>query len=154
MRQYLLTKIVGIIILVALLSLGVYWFTSSGESSILIEEQDSTQTDIGETDQPDVPEPLPTNNTALVIFHNGTGPMCIEALDFFQRYSITYVEHLTSDSDFADQLSNYRNQSGGVSEGVSSSFGYYPIIFLENRAFSGFDNTVKTDILEIINNGN
>ena len=86
----------------------------------------------------------------IVMFHNGTGPMCIEALDFFEKENIEITEYLTTDSNFTDKLSEYK-QNFDSSEGVSTSFSYYPMIFVGGRAFSGFDNEIGDEILEILN---
>ena len=85
----------------------------------------------------------------LVVFHNGTGPMCLEALEFFSENDIEYIEYLTTDSNFSERLSEYRSEYGDVSEGVSTSFGYYPIIFYKDRAFSGFNDDIREVILRM-----
>ena len=90
------------------------------------------------------------SETRVVMFHNGTGPMCIDAIDFFKKEGIEYEEHLTTDSDFSELLSTYESQFNGESEGVSTSFGYYPIIFVRDRAFSGFDEEIGAEIMSLL----
>lgn len=90
------------------------------------------------------------NEDELVIFHNGSGSMCIEALDFFDDEGFEYTEHLTSDENFAEKLQQYKQPFDGESEGVSTSFGYYPMIFIKGRAFSGFDESTKAKIMALI----
>ena len=85
----------------------------------------------------------------LVIFHNGTGPMCIEALAFFEKMGYEYTQYLNTDSDYSTKLGEYR-QGFNVSEGESTSFGYYPIIFVGDRAFSGFNDNIEEIIEEIM----
>jgi hypothetical protein len=85
----------------------------------------------------------------LVIFHNGTGPMCIEALAFFDSMDYEYIEYLNTDSDYSTKLGEYR-RGFNVSEGVSTSFGYYPIIFVGDRVFSGFNDDIKETIENIM----
>ncbi len=85
----------------------------------------------------------------LVIFHNGTGPMCIEALAFFDSMDYEYTQYLNTDSDYSTKLGEYR-QGFNVSEGVSTSFGYYPIIFVGDRVFSGFNDDIKETIENIM----
>lgn len=87
----------------------------------------------------------------LVIFHNATGPMSIEALEFLDTIEIKVEQHQTTDEDFQESL-NASKADFTSSEGVSDSFGYYPIIFIEDRAFSGFNDEIKQEILDIINN--
>lgn len=82
----------------------------------------------------------------LVIFHNGVGAMCIEALAFFQEQKITYTEYLTSDPDFTDTLKTYQ-QKYPTSLGVSENYAYFPIIFYQDKAYSGFNEEIKNTIL-------
>ncbi len=85
----------------------------------------------------------------VVVFHNNTGPMCLEMINFFKENNIEYVEHLTTDTDFGTQLNAYKGNIS-KSEGVSDSYGYYPIIFVGGRAFSGFNEEIGEEILKIL----
>lgn len=90
-----------------------------------------------------------SNNSSqelVIVFHNNAGPMCLDAIEFFQQNDIDYEEHLTSDEDFVELLSESQARYNGESEGVSGTFGYYPIIFVGSKAFSGFDDTVRDEI--------
>ncbi len=86
----------------------------------------------------------------LTIFHNNQGPMCLELLDFLKENDIEYEEHLTTDMDFGSQL-NAHKVNNSESEGVSTTYGYYPIIFVDGRAFSGFDNSVEKELRDVLN---
>ncbi|HOV34929.1 MAG TPA: polysaccharide deacetylase family protein, partial [Candidatus Dojkabacteria bacterium] len=44
----------------------------------------------------------------VVVFHNNTGPMCLEMINFFKKNNIEYIEHLTTDTDFGTQLNAYK----------------------------------------------
>jgi len=101
----------------------------------------------GDTEEEDVSN---TEEEAVVMFHNGVGSMCLDAIDFFEENNIEYTEYLTTDSNFNTLLNEYRDTSNGVSEGVSTSFGYYPMIFIGDRAFSGFSEEIGEEILERI----
>lgn len=90
-----------------------------------------------------------TGQSSLVIFHNNTGPMCLEMLDFLEENSIPYEEHLTTDTDFSTELSSYKSKVP-VSEGVSTTFGYYPMIFIGDRAFSGFNTDIEEELKELL----
>src|SRR5690606_2584321 len=83
----------------------------------------------------------------VVIFHNNTGPMCLEALDFLRENNIEHEQHLTTDSDYSVQLEAYKADNP-TSEGVSTNYGYYPLIFVNGSAFSGFNNEIGEDIIE------
>lgn len=83
----------------------------------------------------------------VVVFHNGSGNMCLDLLAFFKEHNIEYEEHLTTDTDFISQLNSYKK---GKSEGVSDSYGYYPIIFINDRAFSGFNKDIEGEIKKIL----
>jgi glutaredoxin len=81
------------------------------------------------------------------MFHNGSGPMCLEAIDFLEENDIEYTEYLTTDENFEERLEEYKEEYGETSEGVSNSYGYYPMIFYKGRSFSGFNDEIAT-ILE------
>jgi hypothetical protein len=98
-------------------------------------ETESQSTDI-EDDQP-------------VMFHNGTGSMCLEAIDFFEENEIEYTEYLNSEEDFRENLNRYKEAYDDVSEGVSTEFGYYPMIFYKGRAFSGLNDDIAETILTL-----
>lgn len=85
----------------------------------------------------------------IIMFHNGKGPMCIEALDFLDSIDYEIEQHLNYEDDFQDLLSEYMNLYQS-SEGVSDSFSYYPIIFIKDRAFSGFDDDIENELLDLI----
>ena len=87
----------------------------------------------------------------IVMFHNGKGPMCLEAVDFLKTINYPAEQILDTDESFSDKL-NKLKEGFTQSEGVSESFGYYPIIFIKDRAFSGFDEEIKSEILKEIDN--
>jgi len=86
----------------------------------------------------------------LVMFHNGRGPMCIEAKEFLSSMDYPVEEHLNNEAEFATLLAGYKTKFK-TSRGVSDSFSYYPIIFIGNQAFSGFNDEIKNEILTIMN---
>ena len=90
-----------------------------------------------------------SSNNGVVVFHNGTGPMCLEMEEFFKENNIEYEEHLTTDTDFGTQLNAYKGDIS-KSEGTSESFGYYPIIFIGEKAYSGFNEEIGEEILKIL----
>ncbi|MEA2020631.1 MAG: hypothetical protein U9M98_02840 [Patescibacteria group bacterium] len=85
----------------------------------------------------------------VIMFHNNQGPMCKDAVEFFEQLDVSVEEHLTSESDFWEELNKWKNLYK-QSEGVSPSFGYYPIIFVNDRAFSGFNAEIENEILNEI----
>jgi hypothetical protein len=85
----------------------------------------------------------------LKVFHNGQGEMCLQFLEFIDSIDYPIQEHLVTDEDFVSLLSRYQKQYG-QSHGVSETFGYYPIIFINDQAFSGFNEQVKAAILQEI----
>ncbi len=90
-----------------------------------------------------------SSDSSVVVFHNNTGPMCLELLDFLRNNDIEYEEHLTTDTDFGTQLNAYKGNNS-ESEGISESYGYYPIVFVGGRAFSGFNEEIGEEILGIL----
>ncbi|MEW6380700.1 MAG: polysaccharide deacetylase family protein [bacterium] len=85
----------------------------------------------------------------IIIFHNGYGSMCLAALDFLQGLDYPLVQHLNTDADYRDRLNELMTQYGS-SEGISDTFGYLPVIFVKDKAYSGFDDQVKEGILQAI----
>lgn len=92
---------------------------------------------------------LPEVGEKLVMFHNGQGPMCKDAATFVETLDYPVEEHLSTEPHFHTMLDRYRVQFPG-SEGVSDAYEYLPIIFLQNKAFFGFDAAVKAEIEEEI----
>lgn len=100
----------------------------SGNS--IYEEENDREADIG---------------NKLIIFHNGRGTMCLEALEFLEKINYPVEQFIDTELGFSDKLSQLRTNFV-QSEGVSESFGYYPIIFIKDRAFSGFNGEIKNEI--------
>ncbi|MBN2015214.1 hypothetical protein JW766_00065 [Candidatus Dojkabacteria bacterium] len=123
-------------------------YTASTSTVSTTTQDNDTQNNITDSEGNDAQT---ASEQTIVMYHNGTGPMCIEALDFFEEQGIEFKEHLNTEEGFKDLLSSEKERFNGVSEGVSDSFGYYPIIIIETRAFSGFDDNVKSEILSILN---
>ena len=88
---------------------------------------------------------LPDVGTKLVIFHNGQDPMCRDAKAFTAALDYPVEEHLTEERNFLPMLERNRAPHG-QSEGVSTAFEYFPLIFVNGRVFSGFDDDVKAAI--------
>jgi len=86
---------------------------------------------------------------ALTVFHNGQGPMCLEFLEFIKKIDYPIEQYLDSQSNFYQTLENYKAKFN-KSQGLSTDFGYYPIIFIKDKAFSGFNQDIKQAILNEI----
>lgn len=89
----------------------------------------------------DTPDP-----DVLYMFHNGSGPMCLDALDWLADLRVTHPaltvqEHLTYEAGEANRLARFAALYT-ASQGVSDSFAYLPIIFFRGQAFSGFSAEV------------
>lgn len=87
----------------------------------------------------------------IVVFENGYGQMCLDLKEYLEVKDYAYTDYLTSDVDFYNKLEEYK-KNFKKSEGVSSRFEYYPIIFIGDKAFSGFNNEMKVKIEEVLNN--
>ncbi len=99
-----------------------------------------------------------TNPNALLIFHNGTGPMCTAALGWLARMrtdhpDLVVEEHLTTDAAGLALLGQLRLQYA-ESQGVSTAFGYLPIIFFKGQAFSGFNDGIQQSLEGLIESMN
>lgn len=95
---------------------------------------------------PVCPGDLPGEDT-LVIFHNGSGPMCLEALAWLaaeraEHPDLVVREYLTTDTVNRAILNDLKSRYD-QSQGVSTTFQYLPIIFFRGQAFSGFNDEVK-----------
>jgi hypothetical protein len=93
----------------------------------------------------------------LLIFHNGSGPMCLSALDWLdgiepQYPALVVEEHLTYEAGERETLVALE-QEYQTSQGVSTSFGYLPIMFFEGQAFSGFNDEIAADLEELFSSG-
>jgi hypothetical protein len=85
----------------------------------------------------------------IMMFHNGTGPMCLDAIDFVETIDYPVEQYLDSEEGFAQKLNGFKSEFTS-SEGIHPLFGYYPIIFIKDRVFSGFNESIKNEILEEI----
>ena len=73
--------------------------------------------------------------------------MWIEAVDFLKTINYPSEQVLTTEPDFSQRLAAGKEKFT-QSEGVSGSFGFYPIIFIKNRVFSGFNEQIKSENLK------
>ena len=87
----------------------------------------------------------------MIIFHNGSGPMCRNFLNFAETINYPLEEHLFGENGFWEDLDKFTDDFN-YSEGLSNSFSYLPIIFIRNKAFSGFDQTIEKELIDIIAN--
>jgi len=87
----------------------------------------------------------------IVVFHNDQGSMCLDFLNFAETIDYKIEQHLNHEEDFYPIFNSYRNDFE-KSEGVSESFGYYPMIFVKGRVFSGFNEDIGEEIKNIISN--
>jgi hypothetical protein len=90
----------------------------------------------------------------LIMFHNGQGSMCLRQVEFLDEIKKEYPdliteEHLTYEIGTSELLSGMISQYE-KSQGKSDIFGYYPITFINNHAYSGFDNLVKESLIKDI----
>jgi len=95
-----------------------------------------------------------SDQNKLLIFHNNSGPMCLEALEWLdlmisQHPELIVEEHLVFNSvdlDLLEQLESQFDQS----QGVSTTFGFLPIVFFRGQAFSGFNDEVQEALVTLI----
>jgi len=83
----------------------------------------------------------------IMMFHNGQGPMCLEAVEFFKTVNYPVEQYLDSEEGFSEKLDKLKTEFSS-SEGIHPLFGYYPIIFIKDRVFSGFNETIKNEIIK------
>ncbi len=85
------------------------------------------------------------NEEKIVMFHNNKGSMCVEALEFLDTIDWPAEQYLDYEQGFYEKLNAFRSKFD-KSEGISESFGYYPIIFIKDKAYSGFNQEIKAQI--------
>lgn len=85
----------------------------------------------------------------IMMFHNGQGPMCLEALDFMTTLDYPIEQYIEGQAGYNEAFSQVRAEFSS-SEGIHPLFGYYPMIFVKDRAFSGFNESVERAITNII----
>lgn len=134
----ILLIIIGILVIV----LGYLYIQSNKPEPII----GDTYIPITETEESDTT----ASQSQVLIFHNGTGPMCLDALEFFKKNDIEYTEYLNTEESFKTELKIHTDNFNNESEGVSTTFSYYPIIIVGDRAFSGFNSEIYNQILQLI----
>jgi len=142
------TKIflLGIIFIFIIIFLSVFLILRNKSNALpnLNESKDNLNkySEIKENESSKIKE---SSDGKIRMFHNGKGPMCLEALEFFKTIDYPLEQHLNYEPDFRELL-NEEKASFEKSEGVSESFGYYPIIFFKDKAYSGFNEEIGESI--------
>lgn len=101
-----------------------------------------------EIESEEVEYQTPDVGNKIIIFHNETGPMVREALDFIDSLDFEIESHINSEEDFYVLLNRLQTLYKS-SSGESESFEYYPIIFIKDKAYSGFNQSIKNEILAL-----
>lgn len=86
---------------------------------------------------------------SLVVFGDKKSELYQDLITFLKAEHYPYTEYLISDVDFLEKLKDYKEKAG-FSEGMSNKFRYYPLIFVREKAFSGFNAQIKEQIKEEI----
>ncbi len=118
----------------------------------LYQESENVENPCAVEELPEViPDEKGTKNVSqeITMFHNNTGPMCLEAKAFFEENNIKIKEVLNTDDDYSSLLADYKDDFP-TSIGVSDSYGYYPFIFTENNGYSGFNDEIEDKLLQEI----
>lgn len=124
--------------------------TKENKEEHKIEEKTIPKEEIKEPEEKEVIKPIEKQSCKLIMFHNNKGLMCLGQLDFLESIESKYPsliieEHLTYEQGtiklMLEETSEYSK-----SEGVSTSFRYLPITFINGHAYSGFDGSVKKKI--------
>ena len=144
-----------VFVLIGLLLGGVLAYLSFKGTTSIDDLGENLVTDIDQVSQSDEVRDGAQDNESvvagdIVMLHNGSGPMCLQAVSFFEKNGVKYTEHLTTDEDFYEVYNQYKEEFGNSSEGVSGTFGYYPVIIAGERAFSGFDESIESELIEIL----
>ncbi|MBN2421746.1 hypothetical protein JXB41_00845 [Candidatus Woesearchaeota archaeon] len=124
------------------------------EDNTIEQEQKENIAEIDIEDNTIEEMPQEEKTQKLVMFHNGKGPMCIEQLEFLEDIKKEYIklvveEYLTTEEGTHNLIYEFMSNHE-KSLGVSDNFGYLPITFINNHAYSGFNNEVKKMITKDI----
>lgn len=146
----------GIVLILLLIGLAIFLFY--GTSSKNVENQDDLKNrDIKIIDDREIAdiniEGEDDLEEGIIVFGNNYGEMCLDLKSFLDSEGYSYINYSPSDSNFYTKIEYYK-KNYKKSEGMSLSFGYYPIVFIGDRAFSGFDNNIKEEIKKVIDDLN
>ncbi len=119
---------------------------TENKTSIINTKKNSTVPDDEDEGPEDRTDELKVPKNKLLMFHNGRGPMCLEQLDFLDKadkcQELEIVEYLTTQDSTYSIMKQYQRKFS-ESQGYSDSFRYLPITFINEHAYSGFDDDVK-----------
>jgi len=85
----------------------------------------------------------------IVMFSNETGTMCVQAEEYFEEHNIDYTLYLITDEEYNTNVAEYKAKFE-TSEGISSAYGYFPLIFTPEKAYSGFNEEIGEEILSYV----
>jgi len=83
----------------------------------------------------------------IVIFGDEKNELYKDLVSFLEKENYLYVKYLVSDAEFLEKLDSYKKEYG-FSSGMSKNFRYYPIIFIKEKSFSGFNSIIQKEIEE------
>lgn len=81
----------------------------------------------------------------IIVFGNNRGELYSDLKWFLESQNYSFTDYSTSNSNFSNKLKEYKKEYK-KSEGMSTNFRYYPIIFVKDRVFSGFSEKIKEEI--------
>ncbi|MDD4662044.1 MAG: hypothetical protein PHG24_02060 [Candidatus Pacebacteria bacterium] len=87
------------------------------------------------------------------VFGDNSDELYLDLISFLDSNNYSYSEHLISSPDFLKELDSYKKEFAR-SQGMSKNFRYYPIIFIKDVAFSGFNKEIGEKIKKIIEEDN
>jgi len=83
----------------------------------------------------------------MIVFSTPSSVMHKDLISFLETSNHSYKEYLSSNESFLKELMILKKEIR-KSEGMSKDFRYYPIIFINGKAFSGFNKEIKKIIEE------
>lgn len=96
-------------------------------------------------------EPVLKEDPKLIMIHNGRGIMCLSELQFLKHVgqicpSLVIEEHNTDYSSTSKVMGQLMVKYS-KSIGVSTRFEYLPFTFINNKAYSGFNDDIKEQMI-------
>ncbi len=135
------------VLILFLIILAVFLFFFSNQKSnasqdIVREIQIIDQREVAPTEIEEI-----IQEESIVIFGDEKNELYKDLVSFLEKENYAYTKYLVSDSEFLNKLDSYKKEYG-FSSGMSKNFRYYPIIFIKEKAFSGFNSIIQKQIEE------
>ncbi len=81
----------------------------------------------------------------IVVFESTNKELSQDLFTFLEESNYSYTSYSPKDKEFLTELEKYKKEHR-TSKGLSKNFRHYPIIFFNDKAFSGFNREAKKEL--------